>query len=56
MRQHLTAQTESTCNNAIYKEHISKMLVNERMGKMTSLNCKVIYYKSEKTMQQHLRD
>ena len=31
IRQHLTAQTESTCNNAIYKEHISKMLENESM-------------------------
>ena len=32
IRQHLTAQTESTCNNAIYKEHISKVQVKERMG------------------------
>ena len=32
MRQHLTAQTESTWNDAIYQEHISKVLVNERMG------------------------
>ena len=32
IRQHLTTQTESTCNNAIYKERISKVLVNERMG------------------------
>ena len=32
MRQHLTAQTESTCNDAIYKEHISKMPENESMA------------------------